>query len=84
MSEASDWLANLPEFDCPKCNKKTIFKSGCADCDRLESDIAEIADLEASIKEDERTIAEIQADIPQKRERLSMLRASVKYQQEKK
>lgn len=83
MSEASNWLANLPEFDCPCCSKKTIFKDQCADCMRLESDEEEIKDLEASIAEDNKTIDEILADLPGKRQRLMMLKRSVKEAKEK-
>lgn len=76
-SEASNWLANLPEFCCPTCSQKTIFKSGCTDCDRLESDKEEIKDLEASIAEDNKIIDEILKDLPGKRQRLMMLKRSV-------
>ena len=38
---AADWLANLPLYNCPECNKETIFKEICADCackDEVEND----------------------------------------------
>lgn len=28
---AMRWLRTLPEYDCPACGKKTIFKSGCSE-----------------------------------------------------
>ena len=33
---AHDWLKNLEEYDCPTCDRKTIFKSGCNECDTYE------------------------------------------------
>jgi septal ring factor EnvC (AmiA/AmiB activator) len=84
MSAASNWLANLPDYSCPTCAARTIFKHGCTDCDRLESDREEIKELEASIAEDNKIIDEIQVELPAKRQRLMMLKRSVKQTEEKK
>lgn len=36
-SEATRWIESLPIYNCPTCNKETIFKSGCTDCE-VEND----------------------------------------------
>lgn len=55
-----NWLANLPLHNCPTCNKQTIFRSGCADCDALETARQDFQDLTAEYKQNAKDIRELQ------------------------
>lgn len=32
-SAETRWLESLPIYNCPSCNKETIFESGCLECE---------------------------------------------------
>lgn len=73
MSDTSNWLANLSEYDCPTCSKKTIFKDGCVDCETKASDLEEIENLKKEIKDLQKEEVELQARRVKAHIRLSLL-----------
>ena len=57
----NEWLYNLKSYSCPTCKKSTIFKSGCVECDKLESDKQDFKDLTAEYKDNAKQIKALQA-----------------------
>jgi DNA-directed RNA polymerase subunit RPC12/RpoP len=57
-----EWLANLPDYNCPTCGNKTIFKNGCSDCEQEVVDLEDLASLPKEIQEIEQQIAELKME----------------------
>jgi len=78
-SSSAEWLANLPEYDCIRCNSKTIFKGLCSDCDSYDCNIERIEELQVDIEKSHKEILDISMQILNKQNELAELKRLVKH-----
>lgn len=59
MSNASEWLTNLEEYECYTCGNHSIFKDQCSDCDTHESNIYRIKELRKNVNSIDKELQEL-------------------------
>jgi DNA-directed RNA polymerase subunit RPC12/RpoP len=59
---ANNWLADLPEYDCPTCGDKTIFKNQCSDCEQKQVDAEDLATLPKEIQDIDNEINQLKLE----------------------
>lgn len=76
-SSSAEWLANLPEYDCIRCNFKTIFKGLCSDCDSYDYNMERIAELQSEIERSHKEMLDISMLVLSKQDELAELKRLV-------
>jgi len=75
---SKNWLANLPEYDCPTCGGKTLFKLNCMDCEQKITDAEDLISLPVEIQNLDNEINELKLERAKKMGEYEALKRRVK------